>query len=145
MVTYNENDSNFFLITSKVWQIPDGGLVRTITEPVVDLLYHQRRVGLVVWHPTALNVLLTAGSDNQAVIWNVGTGEALVKIDCHPDQIYSACWDWNGSKLVTTCKDKKIRLINPRTGEVESEAYCHEGAKATQAIFLRHGLIFTTG
>lgn len=128
-----------------MWQIPDGGLVRTITEPVVDLLYHQRRVGLVLWHPTALNVLLTAGSDNQAVIWNVGTGEALVKIDCHPDQIYSACWDWNGSKLVTTCKDKKIRLINPRTGEVESEAYCHEGSKATQAIFLRHGLIFTTG
>lgn len=116
-----------------------------MTEPVVDLLYHQRRVGLVLWHPTALNVLLTAGSDNQAVIWNVGTGDALVKIDCHPDQIYSACWDWNGSKLVTTCKDKKIRLINPRTGEVESEAYCHEGTKATQAIFLRHGLIFTTG
>jgi len=129
----------------KVWQIPDGGLSRTLTEPVVDLLYHQRRVGLVLWHPTALNVLLTAGSDNQAVIWNVGTGEALVKIECHPDQIYSACWDWNGSQLVTTCKDKKIRLINPRTGEVESEAYCHEGSKATQAIFLRHGLIFTTG
>lgn len=109
------------------------------------MLYHQRRVGIVLWHPTALNVLLTAGSDNQAVIWNVGTGDALVKIECHPDQIYSACWDWNGAKLVTTCKDKKIRLINPRTGEVESEAYCHEGAKATQAIFLRHGLIFTTG
>lgn len=49
----------------QVWQIPDGGLSRTLTEPVVDLLYHQRRVGLVLWHPTALNVLLTAGSDNQ--------------------------------------------------------------------------------
>lgn len=129
----------------KVWQIPDGGLTRTITEPVVDLLYHQRRVGLVVWHPTALNVLLTAGSDNKAAIWNVGTGEILVHIDCHPDIVYSACWDWDGSKLVTTCKDKKIRIINPRTGEVESEAPCHDGSKATQAIFLRHGLIFTTG
>lgn len=56
----------------KVWHIPDGGLIRTLTEPVVDLIYHQRRVGLVLWHPTALNVLLTAGSDNQVVIWNVG-------------------------------------------------------------------------
>jgi hypothetical protein len=27
----------------------------------VDLLYHQRRVGLVLWHPAAQNVLLTAG------------------------------------------------------------------------------------
>lgn len=129
----------------KVWQIPEGGLSRTLTEPVVDLVYHQRRVGLVLWHPSALNVLLTAGSDNQVVIWNVGTGEVLVQLDCHPDIVYSACWNWDGSQLVTTCKDKKIRLINPRTGEVESEALCHDGAKATRAIFLRHGLIFTTG
>lgn len=56
----------------KVWHIPDGGLIKTLTEPIVDLVYHQRRVGLVLWHPTAQNVLLTAGSDNQVVIWNVG-------------------------------------------------------------------------
>ncbi|XP_037914141.1 coronin-6 isoform X1 [Hermetia illucens] len=129
----------------KVWQIPDGGLIKTLTEPVVDLVFHQRRVGLVLWHPSALNVLLTAGSDNQVVIWNVGTGEILVHIDSHPDIVYSACWNWDGSKLVTTCKDKKIRLFDPRTGEIESEALCHEGSKATRAIFLRHGLIFTTG
>ncbi|TMW40469.1 hypothetical protein DOY81_014451, partial [Sarcophaga bullata] len=48
-------------------------------------VFHQRRVGLVLWHPSALNVLLTAGSDNQVVIWNVGTGEILVHIDSHPD------------------------------------------------------------
>lgn len=129
----------------KVWQIPDGGLSRTLTEPVVDLLYHQRRVGLVLWHPSALNVLLTAGSDNQVVIWNVGTGEVLLHMDCHPDIVFSACFNWDGSKLVTTCKDKKIRIIDPRTGDIEAEALCHEGSKATRAIFLRHGLIFTTG
>ncbi|XP_020814868.1 coronin-1C isoform X2 [Drosophila serrata] len=129
----------------KVWQIPDGGLSRTLTEPVVDLVFHQRRVGLVLWHPSALNVLLTAGSDNQVVIWNVGTGEILVHIDSHPDIVYSACFNWDGAKLVTTCKDKKIRIYDPRTGELESEAMCHEGSKATRAIFLRHGLIFTTG
>ena len=56
-----------------------------------------------------------------------GTGEALVKLDCHPDIVYSACFNWDGSQLLTTCKDKKIRMINPRTGEVESEAICHEG------------------
>ncbi|XP_052869288.1 coronin-1C-A isoform X1 [Anopheles cruzii] len=129
----------------KVWQIPDGGLSRTLTEPVVDLVYHQRRVGLVLWHPAALNVLLTAGSDNLIVVWNVGMGEVLVRMDCHPDTIYSACWNWDGSQLVTTCKDKKIRILNPRTGDVLNEALAHEGSKATRAIFLRHGLIFTTG
>ncbi|CAG9126324.1 unnamed protein product [Plutella xylostella] len=129
----------------KVWQIPDGGLSRTLTEPVLDLVYHQRRVGLVLWHPTAQNVLLTAGSDNQIAIWNVGTGEVMVHLDCHPDLIYSACWNWTGTKLLTTCRDKKIRIIDPRKGEVESEAIAHEGSKASRAIFLKHGLVFTTG
>jgi len=58
------------------------------------------------------------GSDNLVVIWNVGTGEPLVQIDSHPDLVYSACWNWDGSQLVTTCRDKKIRIINPRTGEI---------------------------
>lgn len=129
----------------KVWQVPDHGLSRTLTEPVVELLYHQRRVGLVLWHPSAQNVLLTAGSDNLVVIWNVGTGEPTVVIDSHPDLVYSACWNWEGSKLLTTCKDKKIRIIDPRNGNVDEEAICHEGSKATRAIYLRNGLVFTTG
>jgi len=129
----------------KVWQIPDHGLSRTLTEPVVDLLYHQRRVGLVLWHPSAQNILMTAGSDNLVVVWNVGTGEPTVVIDAHPDLVYSACWSWDGSKLLTTCKDKKIRIVDPRTGAVDEEAICHEGSKATRAIYLRNGLVFTTG
>lgn len=94
----------------------------------------------MLWHPTALNVLLTAGSDNLVIIWNVGTGEALMRIDCHPDVVYSACWNWDGSRLVTTCKDKKIRILDPRSGEILEEAIAHEGSKATRAIFLRYVL-----
>lgn len=56
-----------------------------------------------------------------------GTAEILVHIDCHPDIVYSACFNWDGSKLLTSCKDKKIRILDPRTGKVESEAVCHEG------------------
>ena len=48
--------------TVKVWQIPDGGLRRNLVEPVVDLTGHQRRVGLIQWHPTAQNVILSAGN-----------------------------------------------------------------------------------
>ncbi|VVC91939.1 unnamed protein product [Leptidea sinapis] len=36
-------------------------------------------------------------------------------------------------------------IIDPRKGEVESEAIAHEGSKASRAIFLKHGLVFTTG
>ena len=32
-----------------------------------------------------------------------------------------------------------------RTGEIEEEAIAHEGNKAARAIFLKNGLVFTTG
>ena len=99
--------------TVKVWQIPDGGVTRTITESVVDLVKHQRRVGLVLWHPSAQNILLSAGSDNNVCVWNVGTGECLISFAL-PDLVYSGCWNWDGSEVLFTCKDRKIRRVDPR-------------------------------
>lgn len=46
----------------QVWEIPDGGLVLPLREPVVTLEGHTKRVGIVAWHPTAQNVLLSAGA-----------------------------------------------------------------------------------
>ena len=47
----------------QVWELPEGGLKENLTEPVVDLRGHQRRVGIVEWHPTAENILFSAGFD----------------------------------------------------------------------------------
>lgn len=61
---------------------------------------------------------MSAGADNMVFVWNTGTGELLVEIDVHPDMIYSISWDYNGSRIATTCKDKKVRVLNAHTGEV---------------------------
>lgn len=34
--------------------------------------------------------------------------------DMHPDVIFSVSWSRNGSLLCTACKDKKVRVIDPR-------------------------------
>ncbi|CAG0915018.1 unnamed protein product [Notodromas monacha] len=130
----------------KIWQIPDRGINRTYTDKdaVVDLAHHQRRVSLVLWHPSAQNVLLSAGSDNLIVIWDVGTGTVLREFGT-PDVVFSASWNYDGSQFLYTCRDKKIRILDPRSGEVLSEAEGHEGMKANRAIFLKNGLVFTTG
>eukprot|EP00063_Salmo_salar_P010303 XP_013985138.1 PREDICTED: coronin-6-like [Salmo salar] len=47
--------------TAMVWQIPDQMGTRPISEPIVVLEGHSKRVGIVTWHPTARNILLTAG------------------------------------------------------------------------------------
>ncbi|XP_009462829.1 PREDICTED: coronin-6 isoform X2 [Nipponia nippon] len=105
--------------TVMVWQIPDYVPVRNVTEPVVTLEGHSKRVGIISWHPTARNVLLSAGCDNLVILWNVGTGEMLLVLeDMHTDLIYNVGWNRNGSLLVTTCKDKKVRVIDPRKQQV---------------------------
>ncbi|KAI5625280.1 coronin-1C [Silurus asotus] len=133
--------------TIMVWQIPENGLVTPMSEPVVVLEGHSKRVGIITWHPTARNILLSAGCDNVIMIWNVGTGEALITLEeMHPDVIFSACWNRNGSLICTACKDKKIRVIDPRKEEIIAEKdKAHEGARPMRAIFLSDGNVFTTG
>uniref|UniRef100_A0A669PQE8 Coronin n=1 Tax=Phasianus colchicus TaxID=9054 RepID=A0A669PQE8_PHACC len=136
--------------TVMVWQIPDYVPVRSITEPVVTLEGHSKRVGIICWHPTARNVLLSAGCDNLVILWNVGTGEMLLALeDMHTDLIYNVGWNRNGSLLVTTCKDKKVRVIDPRkqtvVAEITKPFAPHEGLRPVRAIFTREGHIFTTG
>lgn len=46
---------------TQVWQIPDYTPMRNITEPIITLEGHSKRVGILSWHPTARNVLLSAG------------------------------------------------------------------------------------
>lgn len=128
----------------RVWQIPEGGLTETLTEPAAELVGHQRRVGMVLWHPSAQNILLSSGSDNRIIIWDVGTAEAVTVID-HPDLAFHCAWNWDGSRLATTCKDKKIRIYDARTGECEAEGEGHEGAKPQRIVYLKNDLILTTG
>ncbi|NXD59639.1 COR1B protein, partial [Corvus moneduloides] len=134
-------------LSPQVWQIPENGLSQPLTEPVVVLEGHSKRVGIVTWHPTARNVLLSAGCDNVVLIWNVGTAEELYRLDgLHPDLIYSVSWSRDGSHFCTACKDKSVRVIDPRRGTVVAEKErAHEGARPMRAIFLADGKIFTTG
>lgn len=62
---------------------------------------------------------LFLGCDNAIIIWNVGTGEALINLDdMHSDMIYNVSWNRNGSLICTASKDKKVRVIDPRKQEI---------------------------
>ncbi|KAK2829758.1 hypothetical protein Q7C36_017748 [Tachysurus vachellii] len=130
-----------------IWEIPDGGLTTPLKEPVVKLDGHSKRVGILSWHPTAHNVLMTAGCDNVVILWNVARGESMVRIDSvHSDLIYSACWNTDGSRILTSCKDKKLRVLDPRKGTVITEKdKPHEGSRPVRAVFVSEGKILTTG
>ena len=48
--------------TVKIWEIPEGGIDKgPLIESIATLIGHQRRVFLVVWHPTAQGVIASSG------------------------------------------------------------------------------------
>lgn len=90
-------------------------------------------------------MIFLLGGDNKVLIWNVENSEALLEVDSHPDQICSISFNYDGSQFVTTCKDHFIRIIDSHSGNVINEGFGHEGIKPQRAIFLKNGLIFSTG
>ncbi|KAK8394547.1 hypothetical protein O3P69_006598 [Scylla paramamosain] len=132
--------------TIKLWHIPDGGLKANLTEPLADLQGHQRRVSIVEWHPTAENVLFSAGYDYQILVWDARRGVLMQTLDLHTDVIYSLSLNRDGSRMATTSRDKRLRIIDPLSGKVLQEGLCHEGSKACKAVYCGDmGLVFTTG
>ena len=50
------------------------------------------------WHPTAENILLSAGYDHLIFVWNIATGQCVNVIDCHEDTIYSMSFNRYSTK-----------------------------------------------
>jgi len=100
---------------------------------------------LVKFHPTANNVLASAGADPIVKIWDIQKGESVLNVADHADLINSLDWKQNGSALLTSCKDKKIRVFDPRTQKVAAEAEAHQGVKGFRACWLGKDKIFTIG
>ncbi|NXV48106.1 COR2B protein, partial [Uria aalge] len=131
----------------RIWEIPEGGLKRNMTEAVLELYGHSRRVGLVEWHPTTNNILFSAGYDYKVLIWNLDIGEPVKMIDCHTDVILCMSFNTDGSLLATTCKDKKLRVVEPRSGRVlqvrcswrgAARGRGRDGNKCPQPVSPRH-------
>ncbi|KAK3598613.1 hypothetical protein CHS0354_019873 [Potamilus streckersoni] len=122
--------------TVKLWQIPEKGLKVSLSEWQVDLHGHQRRVTYIDWHPTAASIILSASIDLKCILWNVEQAEPVNVINCHCDTIHSISWSRDGGLFSTTSKDRKLRIIDPRSGECAMETECHLGTKGAKSVFL---------
>jgi len=132
--------------TIKIWRIPSGGLTTNLSEFTHDLRRHSRRVAFIEWHPTAEHVLASAGYDYKIILWKTMSAAPLTIISCHPDTIYSFSFNRDGTQIATTCKDKIIRVIDARSGEVLEEGPGHQGPKSSKVAFLGNlNKLFTTG
>lgn len=117
------NGSYFLMFKPQIWRIPEGGLTEDVKESAIDLIGHRKKVGIIQWHPTANNILASAGFEYNIIIWDVEKGSPVHVISGHTDVINGLDWSLDGSFLATSCKDKKARIIDPRA--VEEERIVH--------------------
>jgi len=129
----------------KVWGIGEDGLTESQTDPLVNLAGHQRKIVCVKFHPTANMVLATASADNTVKIWDIENSAEKGSVD-HPTLLQDVAWSYNGALLASTCKDKMVRVIDPRTSEVVQQVEAHNGTKTSKITFLgRFGTLCTVG
>nr|XP_013795403.1 PREDICTED: coronin-7-like [Apteryx mantelli mantelli] len=98
--------------TVKVWRLPESG---QDMPPGAGLTLGPVGcpVDVLQFHPTADGVL-ASGAGKRATVWDVGRQQSLTDLDSHGDQLQSLSWKQDGRLLGTSCKDKKLRIFDPR-------------------------------
>lgn len=90
-------------------------------------------------------MLASASGDYTVKLWDVEAGQPKLTLK-HKDIVQSLSWNAEGSLLVTTSRDKKLRVWDVRQETPAIEAPGHPGAKNSRAVWMgEHDRIATTG
>ncbi|XP_047027528.1 coronin-7 isoform X2 [Helicoverpa zea] len=130
----------------KIWHIPPEGLKESLSTPECTLSQKQRRVENVGFHPVA-DGLIHVASGHELALWDLTKQkEAFVNRD-HSEVIQSTSWKKDGKLLATSCKDKKVRIIDPRASTAVADvANSHQNIKDSRIVWLGdQDRILTTG
>ncbi|KAI8058139.1 hypothetical protein BDF22DRAFT_615648 [Syncephalis plumigaleata] len=129
-----------------IWRIPDTEWEDSQTEPLATLSGHQRKVGHVLFHPTADHVVASSSADTTVKLWDTEKAVERQTVEGHNEVIQSITWNYNGSLMATTCRDKKLRILDVRANQVIQETDGHQGIKGARVVWLgQHDRLATTG
>lgn len=104
-----------------------------------------RKVGHVLFNPAADNILASSSGDYTVKLWDLADGQAKLTLK-HNDIVQSLSWSANGSMLVTTSRDKKLRFWDVRQQKPAHEVPGHTGAKNSRVAWMgEHDRVVTTG
>jgi coronin-1B/1C/6 len=135
--------------TVKLWKIPSDGLTAHLKESLLTLDGHSKRIQFTNFHPTSNNILATACATNanEVKVWDITTGDECFSFDdnTHGGLIVDMKWNWDGTLLGSSCKDKNMRFFDPRTNTVATKFVAHDSLRPTKFCFLGDGKVLTTG
>ncbi|XP_058442943.1 coronin-7 isoform X3 [Malaya genurostris] len=130
----------------KVWHIPEKGLENSISNPECTFSTKQRRVETVGFHPTA-DCLLYSTAVGCVSLWDLTCQQESFSNNQHPEVIQSLSWKQDGKVCATSCKDKMIRILDPRAeSPIVMIAESHQSIKDSRVVWLgNQDRILTTG
>ncbi|KAF7968728.1 hypothetical protein HWV62_29600 [Athelia sp. TMB] len=114
------------------------GWVPTDFDPVARIDASPRKIGQVLFHPSASNVLASASGEHTVKLWDLANTDApKAVLSGHNDAIQSLAFNPAGTLLVTTCRDRKLRMFDPRAGgEAVRITDGHGGIKGARVAWM---------
>ncbi|CAG8485301.1 2863_t:CDS:10 [Paraglomus brasilianum] len=121
-----------------IWNIPDelGEPESPDVTPAATLSGHTKKVGHVLFHPVADNILASSSSDLSIYLWDLTSTSHALTLRGFTDLIHSLSYSYNGNLLATTSRDKKLRIFDVRSTEVVQQADSHQGIKGSRVVWL---------
>jgi len=106
-----------------------------------------KRVLIVDFHPLASDIMVTADASKVVKIFDIESSQEKFTLpDVHKGLLTNFSWNGDGSLLATSCKDKMLRIFDPRAGNSVGETQDHPGAKGNRVVWLgRRDMIFSVG
>ena len=114
------------------------GWVAQDLDPVLRIDASPRKIGQVLFHPTAANVVASASGEYSIKLWDLANPEdARSTFVGHGDIVQSMTFNPTGALLATTCRDKKIRIFDNRAGsEPVRVGDGHSGVKGSRVVWM---------
>jgi coronin-1B/1C/6 len=119
----------------RVSKIPDGGLTEDVTESLVSLEGHSKKITLLNFNPVANNILGSVSPDGTARVWDIEAQSEVLNWELPETNPLSLEWNRNGSLLAIHGKDQKFRVYDPRDSKAAQTATGFSGNKKSTILF----------
>ncbi|XP_069726199.1 coronin-7-like isoform X1 [Phaenicophaeus curvirostris] len=121
--------------TVKVWRLPKSGQDMP-SSAGLTLGPGGAPLDVLQFHPTADGVL-ASGAGKRVTVWDLERQQPLTALDSHGDQLQSLAWKRDGRLLGTSCKDKKLRIFDPRASPAACQSVPgHENNKDSRLLWV---------
>ena len=130
--------------TVKLWEIPQGGLTKDLNEELQNYSGHGRKVSFVNFNPVCSDIIASASFDNTLHVWNMLKAEKISKVTLK-EYPTSMEWNYNGSLICCTAKDKNIYVSDPRADKIIVTTKAHDSPKTMKMTWISEYEIISTG